>query len=470
MTVVFYANTLLTYFRPVPEIAALFDESATLQRWLDVEVALAEAQARLGLIPHSAAAHIKAEAALSRMDVSAILSEIADVRHPLVPLLREFSRRCGAAGDFVHWGATTQDIVDTAMVLQMRDAIVIIEADLCRLIDALGEKASAHRTTLIAGRTHGQMALPTTFGLKLSVFVLELTRHLQRLRALSTRVFVGQLSGAVGTLAGFGPKALDVQRETLAQLRLAVPDGPWHTARDSIAEVICWLGMTGATLGKLAEQIVHLQATEFAELQEFFAAGCVGSSTMPHKRNPFRCESIAAIAVLLRDAVPTSLAAMNHRHERDGTAWDMELAVVPRAISLFATALRSSLDVVHHLVIKPERMRSNLENDGGFSLSEAVMLELARHVGREEAHAAVQRVVTQALATGTAFRDALIGDEHVARYLPASVVDQLLRADAYIGCAPTLVDRAVEKARLATRTLRITNAAVSENPTAEPSS
>lgn len=458
MSATFFSNTLLAYLRPPSEISALFDEPALLQRWLDVEVALAEAQASLGLIPADAAATIKAHADIGRMDIPTILSGIAEVRHPLIPLLREFSHRCGDAGAFVHWGATTQDIVDTALILQIRGALARIEVDLCDLIDELADTAHSHRSTLMAGRTHGQVAQPTTFGLKVSVFVLELTRHLQRLQGFEERVLVGQLAGAVGTLAGFGPRALDVQRETLARLQLGIPDGPWHTARDGIAEMVCWTGMVGATLGKLAGEIVHLQAAEFAELEEFFAANHVGSSTMPHKRNPFCCESIAAIAALLREAVPSALAAMNHEHERDGTAWDIELAVVPRSIGLIAAALRSSLEVARRLIVNPERMRRNLENDGGLSLSEAVMLELARYVGREQAHAVVQRVAMQACADSNAFRDVLLGDEHVSRFLDAAVVDRLLRADAYVGCAPILVDQAVDKARRVTRAFRARHA------------
>ena len=289
------------------ELRQIFDEGAMLQNWLDVEAALAEAEAAVGLIPASAAREILAKAKLELLDLDAVKRGLAETVHPLVPLIRELARVAGPAGEYVHWGPTTQDILDTGMSLQLKATYRVVRRDLVALIACLADRAGQHRDSVMAGRTHGQHALPITFGFKVAVWLAECLRHLERLDQSVPRVLVGQLAGAVGTLAGFGPRAREVQRLALERLGLAVPAVAWHTARDGVAEFVALAGLVGATLGKMAGEVAALQRTEVAEVEEPFAHGKVGSSTMPHKRNPAHCERVVAISKLLRAPVAPAI-------------------------------------------------------------------------------------------------------------------------------------------------------------------
>lgn len=439
----FFENTLLAAMTSTQALSAIFDERATLQLWFDIEAALARAQALHGLVPMDAAIEIERNARLDRFDVPTIFAEVLRIDHPLVPLLRALANACGPAGAWVHWGVTTQDIVDTGLVLQLKQAWPLLRADLAGIETELARLAYLHRDTLMAGRTHGQQALPITFGFKLAVFVTEFRRHAQRLDALEPRLMVGQLGGAVGTLAGLGPKALAIQRDMLGALGLGIPDICWHTARDVLAELVCCAGLIGATAGKLAREIAVLQATEVAELEEPFPIGNVGSSTMPHKRNPVRSEAVIAAAVLLRETVPTMLLAMAHEHERDGTAWNVELEAVPRAVCLLAAVLSSTRGILAGLSVRPERMRSNLDAFGGLALSEAVMLALAERVGRGQAHDVVYDAAMRAQGEGIPFRRALLDDARVAPYITPNELERLLVPESYLGLAAPFVDRVV---------------------------
>jgi adenylosuccinate lyase len=439
VTAGFFAQTFLGEVTTTPEMDAIFDEGALLQDWLDVEAALAQAQAEHGIVPGPAAATIQANARLERLDLPALFAEIRRINHPLVPLIQQLAARCGEAGGFVHWGATTQDVVDTGLVLALKRAWVVLRRDLRELIRTLADRASEHRETLMVARTHGQHALPTTFGFKLAVVVAELLRHHGRMDELAPRLFVGQLGGAVGTLAGFGPAAMEVQRATLRRLGLACPEIAWHTARDGLAELVAWTGMLGATLGKLGHELATLQRTEIGEVAEPFPAGFVGSSTMPHKRNPIRTEGVDAAATLLRENVASMLAAMRHEHERDGAPWTVELACVPRAACLAGAALAVMLDVARGFTVDPVRMRRNLDLTGGMILSEAVMLDLGCSLGRQEAHDLVYRASMRAHEGELPFRDALIAEGAA----PEAIRGGVSRPEAYIGLAPQFVDRIV---------------------------
>jgi 3-carboxy-cis,cis-muconate cycloisomerase len=306
------------------EMRAVFADEATVARWLEVEAALARAEAGVGLIPQEAAQAITRCAAEADLDLDALRRGVESSGHPLVPAIRALERLAGEAGKYVHWGATTQDIMDTGAVLQVRDGLAIVERELDLLIAGLAGQARVYKDTPIAGRTHGQHAVPVTLGYKLAVVMAELTRHRQRIAELRPRVLVGQLAGAAGTLASLGEHAEAVREAMMAGLGLGVPPIAWHTARDGFAEMVGVLAMIAATCGKFANEVVNLQRTEIAELAEPAGTSAVGSSTMPQKRNPMAAQGVVALARLVRQLPALALEAMTHEHERDLSAWQME--------------------------------------------------------------------------------------------------------------------------------------------------
>lgn len=430
-----------------PEVRALFEERAMLQRWLDVEAALAAAQAELGLIPAPAAEAIGKAARVELLDLDVIKRDLAVTAHPIVPLVRELSRVAGDAGRWVHWGTTTQDVMDTGMVLQVRETHRILRRDCAALVRALSDLAAKHRDTVMAGRTHAQQALPITFGFKVAGWVAEGLRQVERLDEIAPRLLVGQLAGAVGTLAGFGPQGLEVQRRALAQLGLGVPPIAWHASRDVVSEWVTLLALLGGTLARIANEVIQLQRSEVMELEEPFAHGKVGSSTMPHKRNPAHAERVVAIARLLRGLAATALETMVAAHERDQSVTRAEWALVPEACCLAAGALHWTVVIVRGLQVNVEKMTENLDRLGGLLLSEPVMLELGKAIGRQAAHDVVYEAAMAAAEGRGAFRDLLLADARVARALPAAELDRLLNPAAYTGLAGAFVDRVIEEAR-----------------------
>jgi adenylosuccinate lyase len=430
-----------------PEIRAVFDERTMLQRWLDVEAALAAAQAELALIPASAAEAIARAARVENLDLDAVKRDLAVTAHPIMPIVRELARVAGDAGRWVHWGATTQDIIDTGMVLQVRAAHEILRRDLVALILELSDLAETHRDTVMAGRTHAQQALPITFGFKVATWIAECVRQVERLDEVAPRLFVGELGGAVGTLAGFGPQGETVQRKALERLGLGVPPIAWHASRDTIAEFVALLALIGGTLARIANEVIQLQRTEIMELEEPFAHGKVGSSTMPHKRNPAHAERIVAIARLLRGLAATALETTVAAHERDMSVGRAEWVLVPEASCLAAAAEHWSLVVVRGLRVNTERMKENLQRTGGLILSEAVMLRLGEVLGRNAAHDLVYDAAMAAFEGGPSFRERLLADPRIAKVLPEGELDRLLDPTAYTGLAGAFVDRVVREAR-----------------------
>lgn len=430
-----------------PEMRAIFDERAMLQRWLDVEAALAVAEGELGIIPAAAAASIAEGARVERLDLDAVKRDLGVTAHPLVPVIRALERAAGEHGRWVHWGATTQDILDTAMVLQLREARVLLRRDLVALVGALSELAARHRDTVMAGRTHGQQALPITFGFKVATWIAECLRQLARLDEVAPRLLVGQLAGAVGTLAGFGLRGEELQRRVMARLGLGVPAIAWHAARDVVSEFVGLLALTGGTLTRIANEVIELQRSEVMELEEPFAPGKVGSSTMPHKRNPVHAERVVALGRLLRGLAGTALETTVAAHERDMSAGRAEWAVVPEACCLAAAAVFWTLHVVRGLRVNVERMRENLGRLGGLLLSEAVMLRLGIALGRSAAHELVYEAAMAAFEGQGSFRDCLLASARVAAVLSPEDLDRMLEPATYTGLAGTFVDRVVAEAR-----------------------
>ncbi len=424
------------------ELRRVFSDEAMVQAWLDAEAALARAQAAVGLIPPAAAVEISGKARVELLDMAAMKQGIDQTTHELVPVVRHLADLCeGEASGYVHWGATTQDITDTGLVLQVKGAYTVIRRDLETLARALAALARRERDTLMPGRTHGQHAIPITFGFKVAVWLAEVKRHLQRLEEAAPRFLVGQFAGAAGTLASVGEPGLEIQRLMMADLGLGVPEICWHAARDGLAEFVSLLAMIATTMGKVAHEVILLQKTEVAEIEEPFQAGKVGSSTMPHKRNPMLCEGIMAEARLVRGLQSAVLTAMESEHERDWAAVHVEWAAIPEAAILAGGAVAHTCRVIEGLVVYPERMRRNVDLSLGLTLSEAVMLRLGTYLGRQVAHDLVYEASMVAYQQNRPLRDLLMADTRITQHLSGEDIDTLLRPESYTGLAGQFVDR-----------------------------
>lgn len=427
-----------------PEYGALFDDSNRVQKWLDLEAALAEAEAELGIIPKEAAAEIVSKCRVECLDMVAVAAEVRHTSHAIVPVVRALERACaGGHGEYAHYGATTQDVVDTGMMLQVKEAWALFLRDLGEIRETLAGHARTHRDTPMAGRTHGQQGQPITFGYKVAVWIDEVDRHLERFAEAEKRVLVGNLTGAVGTMAFFPEHGPEIQRRTMAKLGLGVPRICWHSSRDRVAELAHLLVQIAGTLGKIANEIYTLQKTEADELAEPFHMGKVGSSTMPHKQNPSTCELVAALARLVRGNLMPLTDALFQEHERDASVWRIEWAAIPEAVVYTGAMLTHMRRVLAGLTVRPDRMARNLDMLGGLLLSERVMVELGTIIGKQTAHELVYEVAMEAHASGTPFRDLLKAEPRVTVHLDAARIDALLDPDAYVGRAPQIVDEVV---------------------------
>src|SRR5438093_398163 len=366
-----------------PGVRALFTEAARFQSWLDVEAALAQAQAELGVIPDGAAREIVRKAHLKYLDLAAVRAGLAKTGHPLVPLVWALDRACeGDAGGYVHWGATTQNITQTGQLLQIGRAHEIFLRQLATILTTLADLAERTKDVLLPGRTHGQHAVPATFGFKVAVWIDELGRHVERLRGCEGRVFVAMLGGGAGTLASLGEGGLATQEKMAARLGMRPMTVPARTIGDHEAEYVMLLGMLAATGSKIGHEIFTLMKQEFGELEEPVPPGTVGSSTMPQKRNPKLSQDIIAAAAQIRAMVPLALEAMQTEHEADRTTSIMMSRALTQACELTGDLLQRLMVLLDGLQVFPDRMRENLDLSGGLIMAEALMLELGRQIGR----------------------------------------------------------------------------------------
>jgi 3-carboxy-cis,cis-muconate cycloisomerase len=425
---------------------AVFDSRALLQSWLDVEAALAEAESEIGLIPEAAAAEIRAAARAEHFDLDDLRAGIERSQHPLVPVVEELSAAAGESGTYVHWGATTQDVMDTAVVLQVRAGLHLVEDELGRLVARLAELAERYAGTPMAGRTHGQHAVPITFGLVVGVWLDELGRARVRLAACRERVLVGELAGAAGTLASLGSDGPAVREAFCRRLGLGVPTTPWHTARDGFAELVSALAGLAATMEKIALAVVRLQSTEIAEAGERPSPEHVGSSTMPQKRNPMASEYVAATCKLVRGLAPVMQGAMIGEHERDMASWAAEWLLIPQAFVLTDGALSRLTDIAASLEVDEARMAANLELTRGAILAERVMLALGRHVGRVRAHELMTEVTRDAERRGVDLLVALRANPQLTSLLDEAELERLLIPESYLGEAADLARAAADRA------------------------
>ena len=426
-----------------PAMRAIFSDEAAVCRYVEVEVALAAAEARVGVIPQEAAEAIRRGANPGDIDLAKLKAETDLVGYPIVGLVHQLAKQVGEAGRYVHWGATTQDIMDTATVLQIRDALVLVEADLEAIEAALAALADNHRATVMAGRTHLQHALPVTFGYKAAVWLAMIRRHRQRLAELRPRVLVGQFAGAAGTLASLGDKGLAVHDALMAELGLGRPSAPWHVARDTFAETVAFLGLVTGTLAKISTDVMLMMQTEVAEAFEPFVAGRGSSSTMPQKRNPISCEFILAAARIVRGHVGLMLDAMAADHERATGPWQLEWVAIPEAFLAAGGALRQSRFMLEALIVDAGRMRRNLDLTGGLIVAEAVMMALAEHTGRGAAHDLVYGACRTALDKGTTLLAELERLPEVTRHLDAQRLAELTDPVNYLGSTAAMIDRAL---------------------------
>jgi 3-carboxy-cis,cis-muconate cycloisomerase len=434
------------------ELRTVFADTYQLQCWLDFEAALARAEAAEGVIPQAAADEITRVARAELIDLDALREGVNFTGHPLISLVRQLAELCeDEAGRYVHWGATTQDVTDTGLMLQAQAAYRIVLRDLSDLAAALAELAAAERDTLQAGRTHGQHATPITFGFKVAVWLDEVARHIERMEQAAPRVFMGEFAGASTTLASLSDdplRALAVQRRLMEDLGLGTPAIGWHASRDRFAELGLLLALLAATCGKIAHEVILLQKSEVMELEEPHHHGKVGSSTMPHKRNPMGCEGIMALSRLARSLVPALLeSAATAEHERDWAAVHTEWAALPEICITAGAAVSQTLAVIRGLHVYRDRMRANVDVLHGLILSEAVMLALGEHTGRQVAHDIVYEAAMAAFEQRRPLADLLLADPRVTAHLTAEEISQLLRPEAYTGLAGLFTDRVLAAAR-----------------------
>lgn len=424
----------------------MFCDLCRMQRWLDVEAALALSQGELGLIPDGAAQAIAHTARLEQLDVDQIAEEIRQTRHSLVPLLTALQQACpGTAGEYIHFGATTQDIKDTAAVLEIRAVLEELGPELQAIVRALTGLAEDHRDSLMVARTHARAALPTTFGLKVAGWLDELLRHVDRITALRPRVLVVQLFGGVGTLAGFGEKGPDLVAAFARRLSLAAPSIGWHVARDRIAEYVTTVAMLAATSARIAEEIRFLSRPEIGELEEGWQHGRIGSSTMPHKRNPEALEQVTALSRLVCATVPLALDTMVQEHERDGRGTRFEWVAIADSSHHTLAAVSVLRQVLDGLRVHTARMATHAEENADLICSEALMLTLGRHVGKQSAHAAVYEASQRAQDANLSLRECL--SDEVSAQLPPEELDAAFDPAQHTGAAGTLVDGTVAASR-----------------------
>ena len=438
-----------------PGIQALFTQEARWQSWLDVEAALASAQAEIGMIPEAAATEIGRKARLELFDLERVTEGLRVTGHGLVPLVWELDRLCeGDAGGYVHWGATTQNITQTGSLLQLRKAHRILLAEIADLLDGLAGLAERTKDDAIAGRTHGQHAVPSTFGAKVAVWIDELCRHTERLRQLEPRTFAAMLGGGAGTAASFEGHAPALQRRMGELLGLGSMPLPGRTIYDHMTEYVLVLALLGTSCGKAAREVRTLMAEEFGEVEEPVPAGTVGSSTMPQKRNPKLCQDIIADETNVRSLVPLALEAMLGDHEADGSRSMMIDRALRQAVELSGDILVRLIDVVSGLRVFPERMRENLDLSGGLIMSESLMLELGREIGRQRAHDAVYDAAQEAATSGEPFASLLARDEEVAARLGAERLAELLDPTRYTGDSARQASEQAARARGVAAALR----------------
>jgi 3-carboxy-cis,cis-muconate cycloisomerase len=430
-----------------PEMAALFSDASLVQRMLDVETALARAEARAGVIPQPAADAIVAACQVDRIDVAALFREAESTGTPAIPLVRMLTNLVDStARRYVHWGATSQDIVDTATVLQMRDGLDVLANRLMDIAATCAALAERYRRAPMAGRTLMQHAVPITFGLKAARWLAQTTRLVRRLRHVKGTALAVQFGGAAGTLAALGEHGVRVMETLAGELALATPDLPWHTERDRIADVASALGIVASAMGKVGTDLALLAQTEVGEAVVGSTGG--GSSTMPHKHNPVEAAAAIASARLAIGLVPVVLSAGIQEHERAVGGWQTEAHAVADLFSFTGAAVAWVSRALQGLQVDADRMRRNLDLTGGLIMAEALTMALAPALGRTEAYRIVQRLSDRSTQTKIHLRELAASDEQVRTVLRPEMIAQVFDVASYVGNSNALIDRALADYRV----------------------
>ena len=440
-------NQLFDAYFTTRDMREVFCDQGRVQAMLDFEAALSRAQARVGLIPSSAVAPIEAACSAGLYDFAALGEAIATAGNSAIPLVKALGKQIAAqnaeAERYVHLGATSQDVMDSGLVLQLRRALELIESDLAQLGHVLASQARQYATTPLAGRTWLQHATPVTLGMKIAGWLGAVTRSRQRLAELKPRLLVLQFGGASGTLAALGEQAMPIARALAEELQLTLPEQPWHTQRDRVVEFGAVLGLIAGSLGKLGRDVSLLMQTEAAEVFEPSAPGKGGSSTMPHKRNPVGAAVLIGAATRVPGLLSTLFSAMPQEHERSLGLWHAEWETLPEICCLVSGSLQQALLIAQGLEVDAGRMAHNLDLTQGLVLAEAVSIVLAQRIGRDTAHHLLERCCKRAVAEQRHLR-AVLGDEpQVTAELSAAELDRLLDPAHYLGQAQTWVERAV---------------------------
>ncbi|MBD8577446.1 3-carboxy-cis,cis-muconate cycloisomerase [Pseudomonas syringae] len=441
------SNHLFDAYFTQPAMRQVFSDAGRVQGMLDFEAALSRAEARVGLIPHAVVADIEQQCQAALFDFDELAIAIGSAGNSAIPLVKALGKRIAAhnpeAERYVHMGATSQDVMDSGLVLQLRQAIVLLEHDLGQLAEHLATQAQRYADTPLAGRTWLQQATPVTLGMKIAGWLGAVTRHRQRLAELKPRLLSLQFGGASGSLAALGEQAFDVAQALADELDLTLPEQPWHTQRDRLVEFASLLGLLAGSLGKLGRDISLLMQTEVGEVFEPSAPGKGGSSTMPHKRNPVGAAVLISAATRAPGLVATMLAAMPQEHERSLGLWHAEWETLPELCCLVSGALQQALLVVPGLEVDAQRLRANLESTQGLVLAEAVSIALSRCVGRDAAHHLIEQSCRRAVEQGAHLRQVLGANTQVTEHLSADELDRLLDPAHYLGQARRWVERAV---------------------------
>jgi len=443
-----YFFDIMTMHTPTEAMNRIFCEKGRFQRWLDVEASLARIQASLSIIPGEAADAISRKANAKLLDLKRYKEMYQQTGHPMVAMLRLFQPIVeGGFGQYIHLGATTQDIMDTGMILALKEAHKIIYESLRRIEFDLLNMAERHADTLMVGRTHAVQALPITFGYKVAIWAREIRRNIQRLKECRDRIFVVQLCGAVGTMAAFGSKGPEIQSRVAKDLGLGDSDISWHASRDRLAEFANLMSLIGAALGRVGQEVYLLMATEVGEVCEPWQKGVVGSSTMPHKVNPQIAQNMRDLARKLRYNASFVTEVMMVDHERNLDHFLGEREKMEESCLIMGELLTHGEDMAKNMTVNPERMKGNLSLLKGLLLSESVMIELGKKIGKQSAHEVIYEDAMKSMKEEVDFRQVLLGDPRVNRNLTAAEIDRLLNPEQYIGLAPRMARDMVSLSR-----------------------
>ena len=429
-----------------PEVKRIFCDLYRYQRWLDVEAVLAVTQASLAIIPDSAARDISSNADIRKLDLETVKRELESTSHSLLPLLNALAVKCRKSSrGYIHYGATTQDIQDTAQVLEIRDVLLIVHRDLVSIMRRLAALVEHFKDVVTVGRTHTQDALPMTLGLKMAVWLDELARHLERLEETRKRILVSQLFGGVGTMDSFGPMAPQLLERFSRSLELKPPDTPWHNSRDRFSEFLNLLALICGTLAKIAEEIRGLSRSSLGEMEEPFHHGKIGSSTMPHKRNPEMCEQVAVLAKLVRAQAGLGMECLINEHERDYRAVRVEWAAITDSCQYTCSALSQMKFILNELVVHTDRIRDNVKNAAPLICSEALMFYIGEKMGKDRAHQLIYEAAMEAAEKRGEFLDILFKKEGIASSYSKEEIRAIISPESHVGFSERLAAGAAAK-------------------------